>query len=149
MKLRKLSRRSFLTQVAGGAAAGAGALIILTEQAGALQTDSDPGDRPGQGRTGINDSDPRDRPGYGRGGGRGVTDRDPSDPANRRACSDSDRGNGADPIGRGRRCGGGRPAVRTTTDRDSGPRSDPPNRRVCSDSDRGRGADPVGRGRRC
>ena len=133
MKLRKLSRRSFLTQVAGGAAVGAGALVVLGTEAGAVvQSDSDTGPR----------ADPV-------GGGARVSDSDPRDPANRRACSDSDRGSGSDPVGRGRRCGTTRPTVRTTTDRDSGPRSDPPNRRVCSDSDRGSGSDPVGRGRRC
>jgi len=131
MKLRKLSRRSFLGQVAGGAV-GAGALVVLAGEAGAVvQTDGDPGDRPGGGRTGVSDTDPRDRPGYGRGRRSGITD--------------NDSGSRSDPPGNGR----GRPAARTVTDRDSGPRSDPPNRRVCSDSDRGRGGDPVGRGRRC
>jgi hypothetical protein len=149
MKLRKLSRRSFLGQVAGGAV-GAGALIVLAGEAGAVvQNDSDSGPRadpPGGGRTGRTDSDPRDRPNYGR---RPASDSDPNDPVGRPGgsrCSDSDRGSGADPVGRGRRCGGGGNRV---TDRDSGPRSDPPNRRVCSDSDRGSGADPIGRGRRC
>ncbi len=90
---RKLSRRSFLGQVAGGAVAGAGALVVLSGEASAQVTDSDTGPRAdpvgrgrGRGRSGVTDSDPSDAPQRGRG---------------RRACSDSDPG---DPVGRGRRC---------------------------------------------
>src|SRR5688572_17928035 len=58
---RKISRRSFLGRVAGGAIAGGAALTVLGESASALQvTDSDTGqnsDPPGRGRTGVTDSD--------------------------------------------------------------------------------------------
>jgi len=75
---RKLSRRSFLTRVAGGAVAGGGALIVLGGTAQALQvTDSD---------SGAN-SDPPNR---GRGNVR------------IRGCTDSDQGNNSDPAGSGR-----------------------------------------------
>lgn len=93
---RKLSRRSFLTRVAGGAIAGGGALMVLGGTASAYQvTDSDSGatsDPPGRGRgrQGIprcNDADPTDRPGTGRG--------------NR--TTDGDAGANADPANCGRR----------------------------------------------
>ena len=81
---RKLSRRSFLGRVAGGAIAGGAALTVLGGPAEAFQvTDSD---------TGPN----ADPVGRGRGG---------------RSCSDSDTGRNADPGGRGRRCGGGRTGI--------------------------------------
>jgi hypothetical protein len=84
---RKISRRSFMTTVVGGAVVGAAALTIATEAATAQTgvTNRDPGDRPGNGRTGITNRDPGDRPGYGRraggGGGcaTGVTNSDPGD----------------------------------------------------------------------
>ena len=50
---RKLSRRSFLGRVAGGAIAGGGALVVLGGTARAFQTDSDSGpnsDPAGRGR---------------------------------------------------------------------------------------------------
>jgi hypothetical protein len=98
---RKLSRRSFLTRVAGGAVATGGALVVLAGNAEAFQvTDSDSGphaDPPGRGRgsnhiRGCTDSDQgsnADQAGNGRG--------------NR--TSDSDSGPNADPAncGRGRR----------------------------------------------
>src|SRR5206468_6114706 len=79
---RKLSRRSFLGRVAGGAIAGGAALTVLGGRAEAIQvSDSDSGpnaDQPGHGRTGVTDSDSgpnSDRPGHGRGRGRtGLTD---------------------------------------------------------------------------
>ena len=69
---RKLSRRSFLTRVAGGAIVGGGAMIALTGGAQAFQTtDSDSGataDRPGNGRGNRQtDSDSSDRANCGRG----------------------------------------------------------------------------------
>jgi hypothetical protein len=103
--LRKLSRRSFMSRVVGGAVVGGGAMMALGGRASALQvTDND---------TGPN-SDPANRT--------GLTDRDPSDPAGnapvrRRACSDNDSGSNSDPAGRGR--GNGR------SDNDSGANSDP------------------------
>ena len=102
---RRLSRRSFLGSVAGGAVLGGGALIALSGTAGAAQgSDNDSGPRadpPGRGtRTGRTDSDSSDRP--GRGTVTGRTDSDSSDLPNRgRGCSDADP---ADPQGRGRRC---------------------------------------------
>lgn len=77
---RKLSRRSFLTRVAGGAIVGGGAMIALTGGAQAFQvTDGDAGAT----------ADPANR---GRGG------------ANRRirGCTDGDSGASADPAGNGR-----------------------------------------------
>ena len=100
--LRKLSRRSFMSRVVGGAVVGGGAMLALGGRASALQvTDGDPGD-------------PANRT--------GLTDRDPSDPAGnapvrRRACTDNDTGSNADAPGRGR--GNGR------SDNDSGANSDP------------------------
>jgi hypothetical protein len=124
---RKLNRRSFFTQVMGGAIA-AGAVGLVTGEASAGQgppytgiTDSDSGstsDHPGYGRGGSgaisdNDSGPNADPG-GQGRNRrgqppasGVTDRDPTDPRGQgrgatTGFSDSDRGPNADPSGRGR-----------------------------------------------
>ena len=82
-KKGKLSRRSFLSVVAGGAlAAGAGAAVTGGAQARQV-TDSDTG----------NNSDPV-------GGGRGGSDR----AGKGRRCSDSDAGSRADPGGQGRAC---------------------------------------------
>lgn len=77
---RKLSRRSFLTRVAGGAIVGGGAMVALAGGAQAFQvTDGDAGAT----------ADPAGR---GRGG------------ANRRirGCSDADSGANGDPAGNGR-----------------------------------------------
>ena len=73
---RRLSRRSFLGRVAGGAVAAGAAMTVLTGPAEAQ---------------GCSDSD------SGRNG-------DPSG-RGRRCCTDSDRGRYADGVGRGRRCG--------------------------------------------
>jgi len=93
---RKLSRRSFLGRVVGGAVAGGGALVVLSGSAEAVQvSDSDQGpnsDPPGRGRTGVTDSDSgpnSDRPGHGRS-------------RSARPCTDSDSGPNADQAGRGR-----------------------------------------------
>jgi hypothetical protein len=76
---RKLSRRSFLTRVAGGVIVGGGALVALTGKAEAYQvTDSDQGPH----------SDP---PGRGRGNN------------HIRGCTDADQGPNADPANCGRR----------------------------------------------
>jgi hypothetical protein len=95
---RKLSRRSFLAAVAGGAAvAGAAAAV--------QRSDNDTGPRadpPGRGtRTGLTDRDRADRP--GRGTHSGVTDSDGADrPERGRRCNDADPG---DPNAAGaRRC---------------------------------------------
>lgn len=139
---RKLSRRSFLSTVAGSAVAG-GSLLVVHGDAAALQvTDRDPSDPIGRGRgsanrTGLTDSDPGDPVGNGRGGNRssgghtGVTDRDPTDPIGRGRGSGTRTGitdrDPTDPAGNGR--GGNR-----------GPTSG------CSDSDP---TDPGGNGRNC
>ena len=48
---RRLSRRSFLGTVAGGAVLGGGALVALSGTAGAVQSsDNDTSDRAGRGR---------------------------------------------------------------------------------------------------
>ena len=93
---RKLSRRSFMGRVVGGAVAGGGALVILSGSAEALQvSDSDSGansDPAGRGRTGVTDSDSgpnSDRPNHGRS-------------RSARPCTDSDSGPNADQAGRGR-----------------------------------------------
>jgi hypothetical protein len=92
---RKLSRRSFLTRVAGGAVVAGGAMVALTGSAEALQvTDSDQGpnaDPPGRGRggnhiRGCTDADQgpnADQAGSGRGNRRSDSDSGPNaDPAN-------------------------------------------------------------------
>lgn len=125
---RKISRRSFMGRVAGGALVGGAALTALTTRASAQITDSDTGtyaDPAGRGRgrrSGITDRDPTDAPGRGR--GTGITDRDPSDPpgrgrgTSRTGITDGDVGRVADPVGNGR----GRPNRRCTgvTDGDGG-----------------------------
>lgn len=127
---RKISRRSFMGRVAGGALVGGAALTAITTRAQAQVTDSDSGpyaDPAGRGRgnTGVTDGDPYDPVGRGRGRRRtGVTDRDPSDaPGNGRGSSrtgitDGDGGSYADPAGNGR----GRPGRACTgvTDGDGG-----------------------------
>jgi hypothetical protein len=92
--VRKISRRSFLGSIGGGAAA-AGALLALSGCATLGYSDSDPYDPIGGGDGGRGggrrgrggDRDDRGRGGRGRGGG---------------GCSDSDSGRNADPSGRGR-----------------------------------------------
>ena len=103
-KLRKLSRRSFLARVAGGAVIGGGALAAFGGRAQAQITDGDPGDPAN--RTGLTDRDPTDRPGNGRGSRAS------------RPCTDSDSGPNSDPGGNGRGNG--------VTDSDTGPNSDRP-----------------------
>jgi len=151
--IRKLSRRSFLERVAGGAAIAGGAVALVAGRAEA------------QGNyTGVTDSDTapghRDRPGYGTGTRNRYTDRDTGPNADPQfggrgpqgeisgqggygeypsGCSDSDGGPGADPGGRGVRCNGGQPPVRRP----------PGHTRHCTDSDRGGNADPVQQGRNC
>jgi len=113
---RKVSRRSFMATVAGGAVAGAVAITVGTEAAEAQTgvTNRDPSDPVGGGRTGITNSDPRDRPGYGRyrSGGRrrrtGCTNSDPRDPGGNGPCRRRRGRTGItnrdpyDPVGNGR-----------------------------------------------
>jgi hypothetical protein len=86
---RKLSRRSFLTRVAGGAVAAGGAMVMLSGKAEAQVTDSDSGphaDGAGHGRgnnhiRGCTDNDTgsnADRAGNGRGNGRSDSDSGPN-----------------------------------------------------------------------
>ncbi|MEA3031807.1 MAG: hypothetical protein QOG13_3132 [Sphingomonadales bacterium] len=74
---RKLSRRSFLTRVAGGAVATGGALVLLSGRAEAQVTDADSGPH---------------ADGAGRGRGNNHI----------RGCTDNDTGSNADPAGNGR-----------------------------------------------
>ena len=74
---RKVSRRSFLTRVAGGAVAAGGAMVMLTGKAAAQTTDSDSGPN-------------ADGAGHGRGSN------------HIRGCTDNDRGSNADQAGNGR-----------------------------------------------
>lgn len=111
--LRKVSRRSFMKRVVGGAVAGGGALVMLSGRAEALQvTDRDTGsnsDAPGRGYTGYSDSDSgsnADRANHGR-SRQGRTSR---------GCTDNDSGPNADGAGQGRGNG--------VTDNDSGSNSD-------------------------
>src|SRR5688572_15543472 len=124
---RKISRRSFLGRVAGGALVGGAALTVLGESAQAVQSDNDPTDASGRGYTGVTDNDSgsnADRAGHGRSRRSGLTDNDTGSNADaagngrgRRTSgvTDNDTGSNADPAGNGR----GR---RTTglTDNDSG-----------------------------
>jgi hypothetical protein len=157
---RRLSRRSFLSRVAGGAVLSGGALA-LTGCATVGHSDSDPSDPLGAGRVlgprtpkkGCTDTDQgpnSDRAGVGRGSG--FNDSDPGDPSGcgrgeerGQSASDSDSGPNADPA----RGSGG------VTDSDSGPDADPAGRgrgtgsspddeEGVSDSDSGPDADPVG-----
>src|SRR6218665_4199862 len=106
----KLSRRSFLGRVAGGAIAGGAALTILGESPAEAQvTDSDTGryaDPVGRGRgrrySGCTDSDTGR---YADPGGNGrCTNR-------RTGCTDSDSGRYADPGGNGRCTNRGRTGI--------------------------------------
>jgi hypothetical protein len=94
---RKISRRSFLGSIGGGAAA-AGALLTLTGCATLGYSDSDPYDPIGGGGRGGG------RRGGGRGEGRGDGGRGRGGRGGEGGCSDSDSGRNADPSGRGRRC---------------------------------------------
>lgn len=105
-QLPKVSRRSFLTTVAGAATGG---MLLSSDAEGTAQgcSDSDPppsggGDPGGRGRrctarptTGCSDSDPGDPSGSGR----NCQNRQPQ-----AGCSDSDP---SDPVRGGRNCGGG------------------------------------------
>jgi hypothetical protein len=88
---RKVSRRSFMRSVAGGAAGGA--LLVISARANAQVSDSDSGpnkDSAGHGTTGYTDGDTganADRPDHGR---------------RPRSCTDTDSGPNADGPGHGR-----------------------------------------------
>lgn len=130
-KLPKVSRRSFLTTVAGAT----GGMVFV----GAARAET------GQGCT---DSDPAPPRGDAGGQGRNCTSRP------RTGCSDSDSGSGGDPGGAGRNCSS-QPQT-GCSDSDSGPNGDPSGRgrscqtqgpvSGCSDRDP---SDPSGRGRNC
>ena len=100
---RRLSRRSFLGRVAGGAIVGGAALTVLgTSPAQAQVTDQDPTDGAGHGRGALTDSDSgarADQPGHGRGPRRtSCSDRDSGDSAGHaaRGPTDGDSGSNAD-----------------------------------------------------
>ena len=129
---RTLSRRSFLTRVAGGSALAGGALLFVSGKAEAFQcTDADPA------------------PPRGDASGRGQRCQAAAS-RRRTGCSDNDRGRGSDPAAYGRHCA----AYTGYTDNDSG---DPTNggrgysarERQCSDSDSGSYSDNAGQGRHC
>src|SRR4051812_41541986 len=92
---RKISRRSFLGSIGGGAAA-AGALLTLSGCA-TLGSDSDPYDPIGGGGGGRHRGGGRRGGGRGEGGGHGG-----GHGRGNGGCSDSDSGRNADPAGRGR-----------------------------------------------
>ena len=132
---RPLTRRSFFSIVAGGAAAGSLGLVSGSASGAQGCSDTDPlsrgGDPGGRGRncqnrpqTGCSDSDPTDPGGRGRNCQNrpqtGCSDTDPTDPIGagrscadrpQTGCSDSDP---TDPGGRGRNCGGNRGDVYQT-----------------------------------
>jgi hypothetical protein len=138
-RTRKVSRRSMLRQVVGGAVAGS-AIVLITGGAARAQ--------PSGRYTGVTDCDSGsggDAPGYGDGvrnqhtdsdtgpsgdprcQGRGTTSGSPSGTTYsqpRTGCSDSDYGQNGDPSGHGTRCRGGTnpsaPSVSGCTDRDPG-----------------------------
>ena len=153
---RKLSRRSFVATVLGGVAVGGGATRLLISRANAQTMNY----------TGVTDCDSganHDRVGYGTGVRNQYTDRDTGPGSDPRCggrgpqrqeggtsgsgrygdapsgCSDTDSGTGADPGGRGVRCGTQTPPVRR----------EPEHTRHCTDSDRGNTADMVQQGRHC
>jgi hypothetical protein len=118
-EVRKVSRRSFMSKVLGGAAIGAVAIVGGAAPAEAqVCTDRDPYDPVGRGRwcrrrrrRSCTDRDPHDPVGRGRWCTRrrryrsGITDSDPSDPVGngrgrrRSGITDSDP---SDPVGNGR-----------------------------------------------
>jgi hypothetical protein len=100
---RRLSRRSFIGRVAGGAIAGGAALTVLGAGAANAQvTDRDPTDGSGHGRGALTDSDSgahADQPGHGRGPRRTrCSDRDSGDSAGHASHgpTDGDSGGNAD-----------------------------------------------------
>lgn len=103
---RRVSRRSFLVRVAGGALFGGAALTVLGGEAGAsgafrvTDTDSGPGADPrGRGRGALTDRDggpQADQPGKGRGPRRATC------AAGRRRVTDGDSRPNADAAGCGR-----------------------------------------------
>ena len=105
---RRLNRRSFFGQVAGGAAA-IGALSLIGGEARAGQTGP---------YTGVTDSDSgsnADNAGHGRGPGGNASGLPAQPQTGQTGYSDSDSGAGADPSGGGRR---GRPTQTGITDSD-------------------------------
>ena len=105
---RRLNRRSFFRQVAGGAAA-AGALGLIGGEARAWQTGP---------YTGVTDNDSgshADNAGHGRGPGGNAYGQPAQPQDNQTGYSDSDSGPNADPSGGGRR---GRPVQTGITDGD-------------------------------
>lgn len=131
--LRRVSRRSFLARVSGGALAG-GALALVTGCAVETSNNAAAANQ-SAGLTDCDSGPEADEAGQGRSGNRtGFSDEDSGANADQAGCgrprkgapvTDSDRGRLADPAGRGRGNAG-----------------------RYSDSDMGWSADPIGRGSR-
>lgn len=105
-KKGKMSRRSFMTRVAGGTVVAAGVGTAATAAIMQRYADADPSD--GVARTGITDSDPNDMAYHGT-GRTGLTDSDGGACADssgygrgNTGMTDSDGGACSDPGGRGR-----------------------------------------------
>lgn len=97
---RRLSRRSFIGRVAGGAIVGGAALTVLGAAAANAQvTDQDPTDGAGHGRGALTDRDSgarADQAGHGRGPRRtSCSDQDSGDSAGRAAHGPTDGDSGA------------------------------------------------------
>ncbi|WP_417476896.1 hypothetical protein [Maricaulis sp.] len=110
-KKGKMSRRSFLTRVAGGTIAVGAVGTVAGATMLQRNTDADPSDSAGNARTAITDNDSgsyADQAGHGT-GRTGYTDADSGACADtsghgrgNTGYTDSDRGSCADPAGRGR-----------------------------------------------
>lgn len=107
----KMSRRSFLTRVAGGTVAVGAVATVAGASMLQRSTDADPSDAGGNGRTGITDSDSggnANQANHGT-GATGLTDSDSGACADtgghgrgNTGYTDSDSGGCSDPAGRGR-----------------------------------------------
>lgn len=104
----KMSRRSFLTRVAGGTIAVGAVGTVAGATMLQRSSDADPSDSAGHARTGLTDSDPNDQANHGN-SATGLTDTDSGSCADNgghgrgnSGYTDSDSGNCADPSGRGR-----------------------------------------------
>ncbi|WP_417482855.1 hypothetical protein [Maricaulis sp.] len=110
-KKGKMSRRSFLTRVAGGTVAVGAVATVAGATMLQRSSDADPSDSAGNARTGITDSDSgsyADQAGHGS-GSTGYTDSDSGACADtgghgrgNSGYTDSDSGSCSDPAGRGR-----------------------------------------------
>jgi hypothetical protein len=144
---RRLGRRSFLTRIMGGVAAG-GALALVTGSAAAQRTAT---------YTGVTDCDtgnPQDSPGYGTGVRNQYTDRDTGPLADARCQGRGPSGAGQNQpsglqSGAGTRCSDRDPTDPGGRGRNCTYESGTPTATGCTDSDPGGTGDPVGNGRHC